>query len=540
MCRLKLARASLILWIAAAAGGRTLSAQGVSARPIDVGGAVRAGGEEERYLRVLQIAGLAPLVPWSIQPFSPSQTRELRDAQPNPWGSRLESETDTGVHLLQPRAELAGNSNFPYEVETGPTWFGRGLTGELEVGGRAGWRGLHLQIAPIAFLAQNAAFPLAPNGATDGETFGDARYPNTIDAPQRFGSSSYGRLDPGETSLTFDGGGLFFGASSAANQWGPARDFPLVLGPNAGGFPSVFAGTSSPLNLWLFRLHARVVYGQLAQSAFTALVEGGLKRLGSGLVLDVLPRGVPGLELGLTRFIHDPWPSRGPGLQDFKRPFAGGLNLNSSVVNSLFENQVASVFARWALPAARAEFYGEFYKEDYPGRFHEALSLVESPDDLAAFMVGFQHVLTANPARLHVLHAEIVNGETSHQQRTERGFTAPIPPYIHSDVTEGHTVNGLILGSPDAYGGSGWRIGLDDYTPAGRRSLSFERSLRLDWLPTIGNSPHPDVLYALRQEWVRFGKRADYGLTIVPAFDFNRNLGHDTANLAAAITVTGW
>lgn len=538
MYRMKLARASLVLWLAAVPALRTLRAQ--RAAPVDVGGAIRAGGEEERYLRVLQIAGLAPLVPWSIQPFSPSQTRDLRDAQPNPWGSRLARDTTAGAHLLRPQAELAENSSFPYEIGNGPTWFGRGLTGQLEAGAYAGWGMLHAQIAPIAFLAQNVAFPLAANGTHGKALFEDPRFPFNIDAPQRFGTASYGRLDPGESSLTFDGAGLFLGASTAANQWGPARDFALVLGPNAGGFPSVFAGTSSPVDLWLFRLHARVVYGQLAQSGFTTLVANENKRLGSGLVLDVLPRGIPGLELGATRFIHDPWPAGGLTVADFKRPFANGANLSSNAVNSAFENQVASVFARWALPAARSEFYGEFYKEDYPGHFHESISLVESPDDLAAFTVGFQHVLSASPARVHVLRAEVVNGETSPQQRTERGFVDPIPPYTHADVTQGHTVNGLILGSPDAYGGSGWRIGVDDYTASGRRSTTFERSLRLDWLPTLGNSPHPDVIYAVRQEWVRFGKKADYGFTIVPAFDFNRNLGHDTANLAAAITVTGW
>jgi hypothetical protein len=523
----------------AAPGARELRAQ--RAAPIDMGGAVQAGGEEERYLRVLQIAGLTPLTPWSIQPFSPSQTRKLRGAQPNPWSDRLDSANDGGTRFMRPHAEVIGNSSFPYQVTHGPTWAGRGLTGEIRVGAEGAWHGLHMQLAPMAFLAQNAAFPLAPNGGYS-HRFADPRFPRLIDAPQRFGDRSYGRIDPGESFLAFDGSGLFIGVSTAANQWGPGRDFPLVLGPNAGGFPSAFAGTSEPVNLWIARLHARVVYGELGQSAFSDPVGGERKRLGSGVILDVIPRGIPGLELGLTRFNHDAWPQDGLQLSDFERPFAGGLNLGGSSANVALENQIASLFARWAVPAAKAEFYGEFYREDYPGHFHSAISLIEAPDDFASFMVGFQHVLAASPSRLRVLRAELVNGEASHQERLQRDFSEPLPPYTHTRVRQGNTLNGLILGSPDAYGGSGWRIGLDDYTTGGRRSVTLERSERLDWLPTTGNSAHPDVLYAARLEWLRFGTRSDYGFTLVPAVDLNRNLvrGHDVLNLAAAVTVTGW
>ena len=40
------------------------------ARDSSVDWLVSAGSEGERYLRVLQVAGLAPLSDWSIRPFS--------------------------------------------------------------------------------------------------------------------------------------------------------------------------------------------------------------------------------------------------------------------------------------------------------------------------------------------------------------------------------------------------------------------------------------------------------------------------------------
>ena len=517
---------------------------------IDLGGSVEVGGEEERYLRVLQIAGLAAPTPWSIQPFSPSQAKELRSIiAPHPWRTlfdtavidRVYDANDPRARLLDSRVRLIGNSSFPFQDGAGPTWAGRGVTAEAQGGVAAAWNRLSLQLAPLAFVAQNADFALAPNGQTGSLRFADPRFPLAIDAPQRFGSGAYARIEPGTSSLVFDVRPIVFGLSTAPQRWGPARDYPLVLGPNAGGFPMAFLGTNEPVNLWLFQLHGRVVFGELGQTDFTAPVDGETKRNGSGVVLTLLPRGTHGLEIGVTRFIHRPW----DGVLDWtslSRPFSLSRH------NLDLENQMASVFARWALPNARAEFYGEFYREDFPGRFHQALSLVEKPDDLASFTIGFQHVLALEGNRITVVRAELVNGETSHQERDERGFAIPVPPYVHGEVTQGHTENGLLLGSPEAYGGAGWRLGLDRFTPSGRRSLTLERTLRFDWLPGVGpdsaQAPlvHPDVIYDVRAELLRFDGRRQYAFTLIPAIDLNRNLqaGHDAFNLLAEISVRAW
>lgn len=544
---LKHGRHALAAAAISVAAVRTSGAQAYAR--LDLGGFIEAGGEADRYLRVLQVAGLVPLTPWSIQPFSPTQAKALRATVAHPWRARFDAANDAanvteGSHLLRPAARVIENSAFPFQDEGGPTWAGRGLTGEVQLGASVSWSVLYAQLAPLAFASQNLAFPLAPNGRIGDARFADPRFPVFIDAPQRFGDSQYSRLDLGSSSVFLDGRGLVAGATTAPQRWGPARDYPLVLSPNPGGFPTAFFGTSTPADLWLFRLHGRFVYSKLDQSAFSPVDTGDTKRLGSGVVATIEPRGAPGLEIGGTRFIHDPWPENGFTLSDLRRPLSSGLNLVGGVTNDQAENQVASVFARWALPAAKTEFYGEMYREDYPGHFHTALSLVEKPDDLAAFTLGFQSVFVATGQRFRVVRGEIVNSQVSHQERETRGFTMPIPPYIHTVETQGHTVDGLILGSPEAYGGAAWRLGLDEYTPEGRRSISLERSLRFDWLPTEVDSTlvHPDVIYAVRAEMLRFHGNSDWTVTLIPAIDLNRNLvaGRDVFNLTVAITLRGW
>lgn len=514
---------------------------------LDLGGMIEVGVERERYLRVLQIVGAVPLTPWSIQPFSPTQTRALQAHGPHPWRERFDSAAQKpgGVQILRPSVRFIENSAFPVQVGVGPTWAGRGLTAEAQAGVSAQWGAFSAQLAPLAFIAQNASFPIAPNGQVGNRQFGDARFPMNIDAPQRFGSASYGRLAAGTSSLVLDAHSFILSLSSAPPRWGPAREYSLVLGPDAGGFPSIYAGTSDPVDLWLFRAHVRVVYGQISQSAFAPPTSDDGRRLGSGVIAVALPRGMNGLEVGVARFIHRPWEGAST-LTTIFRPFSGFISSNNgSTLNQGFENQLGSVFARWALPAAKAEFYGELYKEDYPGAFHVAAStLIEKPDDLAAFTLGFQRAFVSSDQTIVVVRGELVNGETSHQERGQRGFLVPYPPYVHSVELQGHTLNGLILGSAEAYGGAGWRIGVDEFSPSGRRSIGLERSLRFDWLPTLvpGAPDHPDVTYGVRAEVVRFKGEREYGVTLIPAIDLNRNLvtHNDVFNLTAAITVRGW
>ena len=63
----------------------------------------------------------------------------------------------------------------------------------------------------------------------------------------------------------------------------------------------------------------------------------------------------------------------------------------------------------------------------------------------------------------------------------------------------------------------------------------------MDWSPVSGNSTHPDVLYAIRAEIVRFRGRSDYRVAIIPALDLNRNLAahHVTWNLALVFATHG-
>lgn len=434
---------------------------------------------------------------------------------------------------MRPAAKVVYNSAFPLGYGPGPTWNGRGLTAELSGGFTARYRRLRLQIAPVAFLAQNEPFALAFNGGTGDALFRDARFPGSIDAPQRFGPSTYGRVDPGNSSVSLDLPGTVVGVSTVAQSWGPAREFPIVLSGNSGGFPHAFVATRSPIPLWLFGVHARVIAGTLAQSRYSPVQGDSVGRWATGMAVVLMPRGLRGLEIGVTRFIAGRSAGRFPTAKQLGRIFGGGLS-GTGELNLPAEDQVGSAFFRWAFAEAGVEVYGEYAREDYS---LELRRLLQYPDDYRAYLFGLQRVVQHSEGYLRVFKFELTNAEPSPSNRGERGLVQSLPFYIHSGVNQGLSNNGLLLGSPEVFGGAAWRIGMDQFDARGRLSVSLERRLRLDW----SAAARPAVLWGMRAEVMRFAGAREFTVSVAPMLDLNHNLkpGHDVFNLNLAVAVRG-
>src|SRR3954467_2880856 len=145
------------------------------------------GSEFEDYLRVLQVAGLEKLQPWSIRGFSPPNIARMATADTaGPWPLRnnfrnekfLTGRTGAGATI---------NTSFPYGANDGPVWAGRGITlvGSVGVGAQLG--PLSFTLSPTAFVASNTRFTLIPNGQLGNVAYNSGSFPQSVDYPQRFG-----------------------------------------------------------------------------------------------------------------------------------------------------------------------------------------------------------------------------------------------------------------------------------------------------------------------------------------------------------------
>jgi hypothetical protein len=500
---------------------------------------VFVGSEDERYLRVLQVGGLVLLYPWELRGFGPAELARLEPIGRHPWADRATTSAvrrsgDARLELLPLSVASWYNTAFPFGMNDGPVWAGRGLTTAAQAGALARWRAVSLTLAPVAFWSENRSFALMANGQAGNLRFADAAFPRNVDRPQRFGERAYAVLDAGQSTLRVDLFGVALGASTANQWWGPMTEFPYLLGNNAPGFPHAFLGSSLPVNVGIGRLHGRIVYGQLNQSAYTDLTGDATRRFTSGVAAVFSPRGARGLELGAARFFHTPWPTGRLGWRHLRQPLESILKARLDVTDPDFgrENQLASVFARWVFPRAGVEVYGEYGRDDHS---RDATDLLQQPDHTATYGLGVQRVWRDSAgAAITVLRGELINFEISTIARLQRGEGGT---YVHTVMRQGHTHRGQLLGAGFAVNsGAGAVLGVDRYTRSGRVSLAWSRLVRQE-LPSQEDSPVRcdacvDVQHVLRAERLRRLGRLDLRYALAGIYEFNRYLERrDASNL---------
>jgi hypothetical protein len=516
--------------------------------PAAVGAEVFAGSELEDYLRVLQLAGRAAPYPWSVRGFSVAEVEAMAPADTaHPWAYRVDF-TGEGPGRrsgwIRPRAQAFFNSTFAHGGD-GAVWAGRGVTGSVQAGGWARWGPASLTVAPTAFWSQNADFELVPTGLDGDGAFRNALMPQHIDLPQRFGSGPYSRLDAGESSLRLQLGSGAVGLSTARQNWGPMWRYPLIVSAESGGFAHLFVGTERPVQTPVGRVHGRLVYGRLEESAYSPTEEDEGARMMTGLLGVVTPRGMPGLEIGASRFFHRWWPARGPSLGDVLQPLETFLKRSLLDPDEREDNQLASVFFRWSFPASGFEVFGEYMREDHA---FDARFLTLEPDDLSGYALGFARVWELEGNRLLLLRGELMNTETAHRQRGGSRDTGErvLPIYIHSSLRQGHTHRGRLLATSPGVGGGAAMVAVDAYSPAGSWSVEWERVLQRDRTiglvpPGDGGAARVDVVHSLAVAVLREHGFVEWSARVVGTQNLNRHLAGDAFNLGLQLkAVSRW
>lgn len=516
-----------------------------------------ADASGESYLRYLQTIGLVPLYPWSVRSFS---QRELRRIIPkdtlHPWAQRLSDESRSFLGfkygLIQPSISTRYNNAFAYGTNDGPIWAGRGLTTAAQAGFYARFGPATLTIAPMGFRAENKAYEILPNGRSGDAAYADPVF-SGVDRPQRFGNTPYSQFDPGQSSLRVDLPFVSGGISTANDAWGPGQELPVILGSNAAGFPHIFAGTSEPANIFIGKIHARAIWGELLQSDYstvtgsqdyTSKAEPGTRRFATGFIVVGEPRGIPGLEVGGARFFHVIWPSSGIPRSYFTQIFEGFLKKNiapdrlrdprfpeGTDQTGISSNEIVSVFGRWVLPHSGFELHAEYGREDHS---YDLRDLTQEPDHSRAYSLGARKVFSLKPGSMTAGRFELMNFQLPQLAR----YRGDGEFYVHGLIRQGHTNKGQLLGADVGVGtGAGSVMAVDHYTKTGSWTASWQRIVNREYGQYVDMGVIPprsiDVTHALGYQQTRFMGAFDvnWGFTLVR--DFNRNFKADVTNINA-------
>jgi hypothetical protein len=286
-----------------------------------------------------------------------------------------------------------------------------------------------------------------------------ASHYGAADLPSRFGNQAYSKLHWGQSSIRITFDPVSIGLSNENLWWGPGIQNSLLMSNTAEGFKHLTLNTTRPVKTPVGSFEAQIVAGRLDRSGFNAGLPNDWRYL-SGLVFSYQPKWVPGLFLGLTRSFQIYNKDMDGSFGDIF-PFFQAFQKIKTNEDAKRRDQLASLFARWVLPAARAEVYVEYGLNDHSFNTRDFLM---SPEHSRAYMLGMKKLIPYKQRKDEFIQfaAEI----THMQQSIDRTVRDAGEWYMHHQVLNGYTHRGEVLGSGIGPGGNfqsmnvGWVKGL--------------------------------------------------------------------------------
>jgi hypothetical protein len=278
---------------------------------------------------------------------------------------------------------------------------------------------------------------------------------NTSDIPERFGSTSYTHLLPGQSSIRFNYRELSVGISTENLWWGPGRRSSLLMSNHAPGFLHATLNTRKPVTTPIGKFETQLIAGRLEDSGFpppetdyifrrTPLYvpkrESQDWRYLAGFVLTYQPTWVPGLFLGFSS-VSQMYRSDMSQFADYLPLFnsqKGPESISRPDVDK--RNQLSSGYFRWISPKGRFEFYGEYGSNGNSRTFYDFLI---NPDLNRAFTFGLMHLI---PLKKQDTFMQVGLEITQTGQTIRENILAKNSWYTHPHVRHGYTHRGQVVG----------------------------------------------------------------------------------------------
>jgi hypothetical protein len=483
------------------------------------------------FARVAELAGLAPLRSWLIQ--RPAEIRAGTDCAAlarSPWGPRLTLAAEPALLAPLPVAgAIVYNSTYPRSRNDGALWAGRGLNAGASAGVHVEYGRLSATFAPTVWYQENARFPIMRHDLDQLSEFAYTGHLGVIDWPQRHGSRSFTTLDPGQSQISVRLAGFNAGFSTENQWWGPARRNPLLMSSTAPGIPRVFVGTYRPVDVRIGAFETNFFWGHVRESAFFDDDPTNDRSLLAGVVFAFHPRPLPGFSIGIARAYLNHIPAGGLPLSEYlTRPYTG-IRENPQV-GELQDNNLLSIFGRWALPEAGFEVYAEWGRED---GWADLTDVINEPDHSQAFTLGLQKVFAGSAARWVRVAGELTNLQAAYPYRGGRYVQTW---YMHAGLRQGYTHRGQLIGAPIGPGSTAQFIGVDLFDRSGVTGAFVERTRYDDdayynlWGRLYGMHGH-DVELTAGARKVYFWEDFDVVGALSYSWRRNRNfIGHETGS----------
>ena len=371
-----------------------------------------------------------------------------------------------GIALVGPEVRVTWNSALPYSLNDGPLWAGRGwnftVTGGVAARRQHRLAGIRAVIAPTLAYSQNLPFQIFPNRTPGRSGFANPFHGTesgaSLDLPHRFGNRHLLGVDPGRSELAVAFPTVTVGATARNEWWGPGMRNAIVMSTNAPGVPRLYVETTTPVPTRAGALSARLISGTLTQSRFFD-PEANENRTLSGLLVELAPAFDTTLTLGFSRVVYAPVSGGSPFALTLARSLDALIRWeNLDGAGNQRSDQILALFARWRIPRAGFEVYGEWARMDLP---RSATELLTAAHHTGGWTFGFNWASDKGRSRYLRLQSELTYLE---QSRVLPDRLAP-DFYSGQGSPQGYTQRGQVIGAAIGPGASSQFIGLDWIVP---------------------------------------------------------------------------
>ncbi len=328
------------------------------------------------------------------------------------------------------------NTNYPYATNDGFMIAARGYQVYASVGFKAHYGPLHVQLNPEMVWAQNNNFDTLATKFIN--TSVGSRYyalKHFTDNPELYPGGSYKKIGWGQSSISLEYRHLAVAVSNENIWWGPGIYNSLIMSNNAPGFLHASFHTAKPIHTSIGNFEWQLISG-ITESSSATIAKGYL----NGLVISYQPFHFKGLYVGFIRAFNQ-FQVTAQKYHDYFPVFGNLFRSKDKVIDdSLYRDQIASVFFRYVLPKSGFEIYGEYGREDASYNIRDFLM---TPNHSRAFIVGLQKLYTLPMQQYLKLGIEV----TQEQQPADYLVRDSGPWYLNYQVTRGWTNNGKVLGA---------------------------------------------------------------------------------------------
>jgi hypothetical protein len=304
------------------------------------------------------------------------------------------------------------------------------------------------------------------------------------------------------------------------------------------GFPHVFIGTSRPLDVWIGWLEAEILWGETRESRYLDSDPSNDRRLFESLVLTYEPAFARGLTLGYARvfLFTRSTVSAHHYLDPIWQPLFKVFLKGSADDGSRPDNQLLSLFFRWAFPEVHFEVYGEWGRDDHAFNLTDFLM---EPGHSEAYSLGLQKLFSAG-RRWVRFQAEM----THTFEMPPNNPTRPTPVF-YDHAVNGYTNRGQMIGAGLGPQGDTQLAAVDWYTGAGRLGVFVERVVRNErYFYDSGLSLQPKPRHDLEMTWGLRGSWAwrewDLDWELAGSHRYALNFGPAASGVDALLSVRWW